>query len=135
MALIKWNKSHSVGITKMDEQHQILFDRINELYEAIKIGKGREFIGNTLDAVTQYAVTHFSEEEALMKKHRFPELAAHRAVHKEFLRELRGFKTKHKTGIDTLSMDVLIFLHKWLKQHINQTDKKYGKLLNKKGVF
>jgi len=33
-----------------------------------------------------------------------------------------------------LSMDVMNFLKNWLSKHISDTDKKYGKYLNDKGL-
>ena len=135
MTFLPWIKSYSVGIAKMDEQHQLLAGMINELYDAMKDGKGQEIINGILDRVVQYAVTHFSDEEALMETHHFPELASHREEHQEFSNQIRTFQSIIKMERSTLSMEVLIFLHNWLNHHINGTDKKYGTFLNNKGVF
>ncbi len=42
MALIDWDKSLSVNVEEIDQQHKKLIAMINELNEAMRNGKGKE---------------------------------------------------------------------------------------------
>ena len=45
MALLNWSSELSVGIPKIDQQHQKLVGFLNELYDAMQAGKGRDVLG------------------------------------------------------------------------------------------
>ena len=134
MAFLTWTKAFSVGIGKMDEQHQILFGKINDLHDAMMHGKGQEATGTILAGVAQYTVSHFAAEEALMELHHYPDLPAHREEHKKLIAQVTDLQAKFKAGTASLSMEVMTFLQNWLNHHINGSDKKYGVYLNGKGV-
>jgi hemerythrin len=40
MALITWNDGYSVKVKQFDDQHKKLIDMVNELHDAMGIGKG-----------------------------------------------------------------------------------------------
>ena len=134
MAFLSWTKAFSVNIAKMDEQHETLFSKINELHAAISHGKDRHVIGEILNGVANYTMTHFASEEDLMALHQYPGLATHRLEHQALAQKVRDFQEKYKAGSVTLSMDVMKFLQDWLSHHINGSDKNYGAFLNSKGV-
>jgi hemerythrin-like metal-binding protein len=135
MPFLTWDETFSVGVQKMDEQHQILFDKINDLHSAILNGKAQLIIGTVLEAAAQYTITHFKDEEALMEFYDFPDLAAHREEHNTFLRQLEDFQEKHQSRMITPTMEILLFLQNWLNHHITGTDKRYGKFINETPVF
>ena len=45
MALITWNDTLSVNVEEIDQQHRTLIAMINELNEAMKLGKGKDVLG------------------------------------------------------------------------------------------
>lgn len=44
MAFISWNDRIKVGIKEIDDQHKVLIDYINQLYDAMKARKGKEVL-------------------------------------------------------------------------------------------
>ena len=63
MALIAWNDSYSVKVKQMDEQHKKLVEMINQLHDAMKVGQGKQVVGDVLNALVSYTKTHFASEE------------------------------------------------------------------------
>lgn len=134
--MIEWNASLSVGIPSVDTQHQELVKAFNELEGAMREGKGSERILTTLRFLGEYALKHFSTEEALMSIHRYPGLDQHRAAHetfrKDFARILKETEaTQHRVA---KTMDVSRRLLDWLFTHIRQVDKEMGTFLAARGV-
>jgi hemerythrin len=134
MALIQWTPEFSVGVEKFDEQHKKLFSLINELHGAIQQGRGPETLQGVLSSLADYVKTHFTEEEALMEKYRFPHLSAHRSEHKKLAAQVAKLQVWRKTSDTLLSPVVMEFLLNWLSNHIQKTDMRYKPFLNDLGV-
>ncbi len=134
MALIQWNASYSVKNEEMDRQHQRLFDLINKLNEAMGEGKGKETLPVVFDSLVKYTQTHFTAEEALLQKHNYPELATQKRQHMELVRQISDLQKQYQAGDFSSSLKTSEFLKKWLIEHIQGTDQKYGGFLNQKGI-
>jgi hemerythrin len=134
MALVKWDDGYSVKVKLIDDQHKVLFNLINDLHDAMKLGKSKEVISQVLTELTKYTTTHFTGEERYMEKFNYPEIASHKKLHAEFIVKLGEFKKSHEEGKLSLSMEVTKFLVDWLVVHINGTDKKYTKCFLDNGL-
>ena len=135
MPLMEWNASLSTGITVFDNDHKKLVALVNELYDAVSAGKGKDAMGKILDALIDYTKTHFAREEQYFAQHGYPDIAAHKKEHAGLTAQVLDVQKKYKAGsTSTLSLEVLNFLKNWLIKHIQGTDKKYGPFLNAKGV-
>ncbi|HET6488444.1 MAG TPA: bacteriohemerythrin [Syntrophales bacterium] len=134
MALITWTDALSVNIKEIDNQHQRLFDLMNKLHEAMKIGKGNDVLGGILGDLVKYTVVHFSSEETYLKKYDYPEYVQHKKIHDDLTRKAKALKASFDQGKQTVSIEVLTFLKDWLNNHILKTDKRYSSFLNGKGM-
>ena len=134
MAFFDWKEEYSVGIAQIDEQHRKLVGMVNELYEAMKAGKGNDVLGKVLTELVQYTKTHFATEENLFKLHGYPEAAPHKQQHDELTARAGDLSTKFRNGEPVLSVSVSNSLKDWLQKHICGSDRKYGPFLNSKGV-
>ncbi|MGC9141544.1 MAG: bacteriohemerythrin [Caldimicrobium sp.] len=132
MSFMEWSEKLVTGVKECDDQHKKLVSLINELYDAMKQGKGKEVIDKALDELVKYAGYHFTTEETLMSKYGYPELAAHKREHEYFKNKIKEFLDKKAKGEVTLSVEVMSFLKDWLLKHIMGTDKKYGPFLKQK---
>lgn len=56
--ILNWDNSFSVGEKNIDNQHKELFYRLNKLLEAMKQGKGKSEVINTLDFLEEYVIRH-----------------------------------------------------------------------------
>jgi hemerythrin len=135
MALLDWNDKFSVTIRKFDDQHKKLVGMVNQLHDAMKVGKGREVLGDILQSLAQYTITHFGDEEQLMKLHNYPEYEEHKKEHNNLVLQVKETLEAHRQGKNILTQNIMEFLKKWLTDHIQGSDKKYGPFLKSKGVL
>lgn len=130
----QWNASYSVKVSAMDAQHKQLFVIIQELYSAMRSGHGKDVAGGVLKRLIDYTVKHFAEEEKLMEKHAYPQLSQHLAEHRALVNKVVAFKKDFDAGGASVTPELMTFLQKWLTDHIQSVDNKYGDFLNAHGV-
>ncbi len=134
MALINWTNDFSVKVKEIDEQHKVLIGFLNDLHDAMKVGKGKKVIDEIIDGLVEYTVFHFGHEENLMKKTGYSECSLHLQEHKKLIESVTKYKSDLKNGNMTSSIEIMNFLKDWLTNHILKTDKKYSAHLNSKGI-
>lgn len=134
MPFIEWSKVPKVDVDTIDSEHAQLVQLLNDLFDAMKAGRGRDHVAQTLDGLSKYTRTHFQHEERLMRIHRYPEAEAHEDQHAELLAAIDGFRSKLKDdgASFTISLDLMDFLKSWLVEHIETSDAKLGAHLNHK---
>ncbi len=128
MDLIAWTPDLSVNNEKIDEQHQELFKRFNQVGEAIWDGKGRDEIGTMIGFMSEYVDKHFGDEEALMTAHNYPGYGAQKAAHDDFVRQVAEMRAKFDSGEVTSEfvVEVVTKLGDWFKNHIRKLDTELG---------
>jgi hemerythrin len=134
VALFTWNDSYSVKVNLCDTQHQKLFAIMNELADAMRMGKGREVISRTVSELLLYTRTHFQQEEALLRKTNYPQLAGHQEMHRRFIADVELFDRQAREGHTANSVQLLNMLRDWLVNHIQKMDKAYSAHLNAAGI-
>jgi len=135
MPLMEWSPRLSVGVELLDKDHQKLVKLINDLYDAMKEGHGKESLGSILDRLVDYTKIHFAHEEQYFAQSKYPHLADHKKEHDALTRQALDIQTQYKSGASgVLSLEVMNFLKDWLMNHIQGSDKKYGPYLNSHGI-
>ena len=84
---IAWTPDLSVGVENIDEQHKIWFEKANELFEAGKQQRAKEYINTMIDFLDEYTKKHFSDEESYMEEIGYPELDAQKKAHASFIND------------------------------------------------
>ncbi len=135
MPLIQCNETMQVGVRQFDDEHGRLVEIINRFHAAVKDGEGCAVLKGTFEELANFAQTHFSNEEAILALHEYPELEEHRTIHKELIDQLGRLDTKAVCDSTALQYELLQFLMDWLMNHTSDVDKKYGPFLNSKGVY
>ena len=120
----KWDPSLSVGLDVIDNQHRRIVEYINELNSAMH-EHAREKVGEVIDQMVDYTVTHFAFEEKLMEKAGYKLLPEHQAVHRAFTRQMHDYKKRFTAGED-VTRELLSALRIWLTNHIKRDDKDYS---------
>ena len=133
--IVVWNESFSVGIRKIDKQHQELINIMNLLVENEDGSGHSETIASVLDRMTKYAHYHFETEEALMLEYEYPEYESHRDDHTQFKMKTAQFCVDALQRKETLPDEVISYLRHWLTHHILRTDMKYKPYLLARGVL
>lgn len=128
---IPWSKEYELGITQIDDEHQMILAKINDLILAMNSGKlGR--IRQSFASLLEITLDHFSYEESYMEANNYSSLASHKRVHENLVRALERFGQKIEDG--TLEEAKLAsFLKNWLFTHIMGVDTKYAEEINGKG--
>jgi hemerythrin-like metal-binding protein len=134
MALVTWTPKMTVGVAKLDRQHQGLFDIMNQLHEGMLRGRGSDVLGSAITNLTQYTKVHFGEEESLLRSHGYPRLAEHLKMHETFRNKLAELDGHFKAGTAAIAVSTIDFLRDWLARHILAVDAEYKEFLNAKGV-
>lgn len=132
--MIQWDDSLSVDVFEIDTQHKRLVKMINELNDAMRVGKSKDVLGKILTGLIGYVQVHFSTEEKYFAQFQYPEAADHKKEHHAFTEKVSDFARKFNKGELGLSIPLMDFLSDWLGKHIKGTDKKYGPFLNANGL-
>ena len=135
MAFFDWSDELSVNIKEIDEQHKQLVTMMNILYDSMQAGEGNVVLGEILEGLVNYAVTHFATEEQYMTKYHFPQYAKHKAEHTAFATKIDELLQQYKVNPTALSIETGRFLKEWWRNHIMGTDQLYGPFLNDNGVY
>ncbi len=121
--VIHWDDKLDTGLTLIDRQHRKLVELINQLFKCMVDGGDRMLLGQVVDELVDYTVSHFRTEEDLMAKTGYPDLQNHKAIHQEFVAKVADFVTKLKSGERLAPADIYQFLKGWLINHIEQQDR------------
>lgn len=128
MTFIEWSDGYSVKNAKMDEQHQMLFQYVNEFYEASENGKPHGELIIIFDKIIEYTHYHFQDEETIMAEANFPNLETHKAVHAQLVERVMDYKNRLQTE-NGVATEIKFFLKNWLTMHIAINDKEYSACL------
>ncbi|MBI5690267.1 MAG: bacteriohemerythrin [Verrucomicrobia bacterium] len=124
-ALIEWDPATmATGVESVDEQHQELIARINELHRACREGRGRDELMTLLEFLGAYAKAHFAEEEEIMERHRCPAHGRNRTAHARFLQRYGELcELVQRDGASTtVILKLKQMLGDWLQNHICTVD-------------
>lgn len=134
MALITWSDSMSVGVARIDKEHQGLIDLINLLHSEMLAGKSKEVLGPVLDKLIAYTKLHFAAEETLFRTHGYSGAAGHTKEHEVLTQKAVELARDFKAGKSVIGAPVLNFLRDWLTNHILKQDMAYKLFFASKGV-
>lgn len=125
---IEWTPNLAVGIESIDQQHKTLFEKANQLFEAGKNSRAKEFIAEMLEFLDQYTKQHFQSEEAYMRSIGYPEYENQKKLHAGFIAALERLKKEYQEsgGNILLILNANQMVVDWLLKHISVEDKKIG---------
>lgn len=131
MAFVDWTEYYSVRNNLLDNQHQQLFDIINDLHQAIRTKQGEDRLAEVVRSLIDYTRSHFADEEKMMEEKGFPDYSQHKSAHQRLLQQVTDIEHKLHDGSESMAPDVLCFLlSEWLVKHIIDMDKQYTSYIN-----
>ncbi|MGR9045717.1 MAG: bacteriohemerythrin [Gammaproteobacteria bacterium] len=131
MALITWTaEQFGTNVGFADEEHQILFGKLNKLYDLATGGAERSAVGAQLDDLIAYVVDHFAHEEREMQAKGFAGLEAHKAEHEALVGICADLQKKFHAGEADVTEEVGQMVKGWLDNHIPTFDKGYSQVLS-----
>jgi len=136
---IVWNDDYLTGVERIDEQHQVLVNTLNEANARLAHGVNRDILEQITRDLLSYALYHFETEEGLMADYGYADQAGrdselHHQEHRGFSQKVVAIREGLKDGQLVSREDLLGFLNNWLVNHILNTDKKLGRFLVERGA-
>jgi hemerythrin len=132
---LEWTPALAVGIEEIDAQHRELFLRAAKLLDGLHRGQPEE-IGELVDYLHRYAVTHFGAEEVAMREARYAGYARHKAEHDRFIADLLVLASdqERKGGGAFFAVRIDHWLKTWLREHVSGTDAELGRFLKQRSA-
>jgi hemerythrin len=129
--MIQLSKDMEVGVVEIDDQHKELVDRLNALLSMGHDVDSKEESQKTLNMLEEYIIKHFSDEEELQRKNKYPEYESHKKLHQSFIDEFEKLKKEFEVNGHSLkfTMDLNNSLINWIVKHIKSADVELGKFL------
>jgi len=124
-----WDKTLSVEVKEIDEDHRKLLELFNILNHAVVEGDATNYIEAVLDELISFTAAHFRHEERLMLKYGYKNIAEHKTEHQQLIESARTLQHQFLQGGKSLSVGDIEFLERWLTGHIFGTDMDLGAYL------
>jgi hemerythrin len=83
--MIEWIEEYSIGIRRIDAEHEMLFSLIVDFEKARLLGQHEDVLQDHLSEIAAFAKYQFLEEEHMLKRCGFSELSGHSRKHAEFM--------------------------------------------------
>jgi hemerythrin len=113
-----WTPKLAIGVPPIDQQHQELFRRADDLLAALSRGDVLDEVVRLVDFLGQYVSTHFKAEEKLMASRGYPELVRHQLLHEV----AKGANSRLGLQLNTM-------VGGWLVNHVGTEDAKIATFL------
>ncbi|MDO4878488.1 MAG: bacteriohemerythrin [Neisseria sp.] len=129
MSYFQWTAKLNTNIPQVDEQHKVLVQCINELYEA---NQRKDFAaeGKVIQDLITYTIEHFTDEEKLMEDAGYALSKQHKQIHQRFVDKVAELQKSHQAGND-IGQELLDMLHSWLFTHITHHDRGFIQVVQK----
>lgn len=131
MSVMEWDKRLELGITDMDNQHKVLLDLMNRLYD-----KDQSDFDQQIEIINKLyfkTIEHFSIEEKMLESIQYDDLVTHKKIHHDMLLNFE----RHKREIlqkKEIGMKFYMFLTYWLRSHIIGIDRQYVNFIKNKAA-
>ena len=122
MVLMPWDPKIESGVPAIDQDHHRLVDLLNAAYAKMMSGDGLEAAIQMLDDLREIAARHFADEERLMHKIGYPDLAEHRSIHQDLLAKFAVLEGRMAANEPDAGPALFKFLADWLKSHTYRQD-------------
>jgi len=124
-----WDKTLSVDVPEIDEDHRRLVDLFNILSHSVEEGDAAQYIEAVMEELISCTVWHFRHEERLMLKYGYEGFVEHKAEHEELIASAKALQQKLLLESKPVLSEDLQFLEHWLTGHILSVDKRLGSYL------
>lgn len=124
--IFPWDNNFKTGIDTIDSQHKKLVEILNRLAANVAYGSDEDSLNIILDELAEYAIYHFTTEEAIWNKYLPNDKLnkEHIEAHQSFVETIELVKKEKSTKpLSELTNEILGFLVKWLASHILDTDR------------
>jgi hemerythrin len=131
--VFEWDDRYTVGIELIDEQHRELVSQVNNLYLNCQKGgeEAKMLFDLDIQPLLRYISYHFSSEEKMLERIKYPDLSAHIQQHLEIIKIINeGVRHIQREETSVLISknklpEFAAYLRDTLISHIAVLDRKY----------
>jgi len=135
---IEWTPKMSINHLILDKQHQQILAILNELnviaYRTQDKSRDKK-MAEIISYLKIHVISHFKDEEQVMKQYNYPYYAIHQAQHLAYIEKLKDFKLKYQQNQGNnlhLALQIQQEMLDCLIRHIDKPDKQLGLFLKEK---
>ena len=134
MKEIVWKDEFNILIHEMDEPREFLAEKLSDFLMGVSI-RPRIAHVEELNALIDGFRIHFSREEKLLAKYKYPETDIHRSEHKKYLRCLIKLRRKMSEDPSNADKQSIEHLGDFYCSHIKDSDQEYASFLRLKKMI
>jgi hemerythrin-like metal-binding protein len=123
MPITSWNSNLSTGHGPLDDDHRLLIDAMNRVYDALMQGDCAPVLHQALTTLQGYVDQHFDREEAWMRQIAYPHLSQHMREHDALRGQVDRLLGLRSQAAEHLGVEMLVVLKNWLIGHIGESDR------------
>lgn len=129
--IVPWGASFEIGDPIIDAQHKELFERTNDLIDAMGKSTDPKQLDRIISFLSDYVVEHFATEERRMEEAGYPFIKVQKEQHRRFTRYFKAFKNEIKKDLNEHRVFLLfraqVLVVDWLINHTSKLDRHLGK--------
>lgn len=111
------------GNNDIDEQHSVMQDCLSDLESLLDGPCDAATLQGSLEALSSYAEWHFTFEERLLERAKYPNRTEHIAEHRAIIGQLNGLRRKIGAGNKDV-VNLIAIVSRWIVDHVNHEDLK-----------
>ena len=126
--IITWGAKYATGIKSIDKQHKELVDLTNKLYQAC-LNRNEDMdtaFRAAMSRLVEYVRYHFSDEQTLLGRIKFPKYMEHKKEHEDLIKEILEASKDYGAGKKFVPNQFVRALKDWVFGHIAVTDMFYA---------
>ena len=132
MRPLKWNSSHAVFVTEIDDDHKEIFDAVARLRAALPEGVSKGNVNDLTQPLALRIEDHFAHEERLMRAARYGLYSWHKRCHDAARYRVTRLIKRAALGDEQACPALVRYLTKWLHNHTRLPDRMLGAFLRNK---
>lgn len=134
MKEIVWEDGFNISIKDMDEPRKFLAEKLSEFLKGVSKRPKLAHIEELNSLIDGFRI-HFSREEKLLVKYKYPETEMHKGEHKKYLRQLvklRRTMSEDPSNADKASIELI---GETYYQHLKVSDLEFAAFIRLKRMI
>ena len=129
--MLKDSEKYMYGVFEIDSEHSELIARAERVMASYQNGEAESEILRLFEYLSAYVLVHFRNEEKLLGEYGYPDLEAHKALHREFKQDVIALQSDISAHGLTLNarLKLMHLTSEWIDHHIGVEDKKIASFI------
>lgn len=133
--MLNWTEEYAVGVEELDRQHREIVTLLNEWAERTELTSATAEFAELLSVTLEKITSHLKYEEALLRKHGYPDIEHHVELHNKLLDTIEDVSIEVASTSRGSALPIVDCLSReWWKHHILEEDMKYRAFFEEKGI-